>query len=139
MENTVIEAKKFLDNYEEINGELNLSDELKEKFFQILYGYANVLTKYKLTDKQRIRRNIILSDIRQNIIADNKHPRLDSADVAARKIYSTYFTGENSVLVTAIEGDYCAVCGCNEFWNDDNEDDADIWNEEEEEENGEEN
>lgn len=72
--------------------------------------------------KQRIKKDVIISGIERRIADEQrKHPMLDWKKIAAIKIYSTYFDNKNKDIVIAVEGDFCAVCGCTEFWNNDEE------------------
>lgn len=122
MDNTVFEAGKFLEAYEKNMSFLNVPVELKSSLPSVLYHYADFIEKNKPTEKQTRKKEDILVTIRQRILDEQrKHPSLDWAEIAARKIYKTYFDGENNILIKALEGDYCAVCGSKEFWNDEEE------------------
>ena len=106
MENTIFEAAKFLEWFEENMTKLDISLESKSDLSNVLYHYASFIDKNKPTDKQKRKKEEIISSIKTRIGDEyRKHQTLDWQEIAARKIYGTYFDGQNNLLITAVDGE----------------------------------
>ena len=64
MENTLFDAGKFLEWFEENMSKLDMPLHTKSSLPGILYHYADFLEKNKPTNKQKIRKEQIVSSIK---------------------------------------------------------------------------
>ncbi len=104
MENTLIDAGKFLEWFEENVTKIDMPFCKKISLPGLLYHYADFVEKNKPTEQQKRRKEEIISSIKNRIESEQrKHQKLDWAEMAARKIYSTYFDNENNLLINPVE------------------------------------
>lgn len=100
MENTLIDAGRFLEWFESNITKLDMPFCKKASLPRLLYHYADFLEKSKITEKHKSTKEEIISSIKKRIESEQrKHQNLDWQEIAARKIYSTYFDAQNNLSI----------------------------------------